>query len=219
MPIIDLVRVFVDAEGNFGSVLTVVRESADLTDAECARIARTAGTSETVFLDDPAGGQVRIFVPAGRIPFAGYPVVGAGWLLRRCGIEVDRISTGAAGAAVHPTDDGCSIECPPRQGNPWQFVQLAGPEQVAAASSDGADRHDYVWAWEDEAGGHVRARAFSSASGKREDEATGSAAIDLCAELGRELVIRQGLGSLIAVQPVSGGHIRLSGRVRSDQPG
>lgn len=52
-------------------------DSAELGDDDCTRVARRAGTSETVFIDDPDTGRVRIFTPAGLIPFAGYPLLGA----------------------------------------------------------------------------------------------------------------------------------------------
>ena len=55
----------------------------------------------------------------------------------------------------------------------------------------------YVWAWLDEPARRVRARMFAPAFGIREDEATGSAAMRLTAELGRDLEIVQGEGSLL----------------------
>jgi len=74
----------------------------------------------------------------------------------------------------------------------------------------------YVWAWEDEAAGRIRARVFPVAMGIAEDEATGAAALRLGAELGRPLTLRQGVGSRIDVQPtgapslvVSVSHVRV----------
>ena len=39
------------------------------------------GFSETVYVDDPDTGQLRIFTPAAELPFAGHPLVGTAWLL------------------------------------------------------------------------------------------------------------------------------------------
>ena len=52
----------------------------------------------------------------------------------------------------------------------------------------------YVWAWDDESAGRVRARFFPTDLGIAEDEATGAAAVLLGAALGRDLTIRQGVG-------------------------
>jgi hypothetical protein len=87
----------------------------------------------------------------------------------------------------------------------------------------------YVWAWEDEAAGRVRARAFprrihergvsrpggagACTGGIVEDEATGAAALLLSAQLGRALNIRQGCGSQILTAPAPDGTVEIGGRV------
>lgn len=205
-------RVFVDEQGRFGNRLVVLLDSATMDDVECRAIAQEAGTSETVFVDDAAAGRVRIFTPNGRIPFAGYPLIGVGWLLRRLGAPVARLVTDAGPVPVAGDGLECAIDTMSGRGNPWTLIERAVPADVLLADPAGPDRHDYVWAWEDPEHGNVRARAFTSASGTIEDEATGSAAIELCASLRRPLVIRQGAGSLIHVRPIATGY-RLSGRV------
>ncbi|PVE13910.1 hypothetical protein Y717_02305, partial [Streptomyces scopuliridis RB72] len=73
----------------------------------------------------------------------------------------------------------------------------------------------YAWAWEDEAAGRVRARAFPRRDdGIAEDEATGAAALLLTAELGRALNITQGRGSQLITAPGPDGSIEIGGRVR-----
>jgi predicted PhzF superfamily epimerase YddE/YHI9 len=73
----------------------------------------------------------------------------------------------------------------------------------------------YSWAWQDEAAGRVRARAFPGRDdGIDEDEATGAAALLLTARLGRALTITQGRGSQIVTAPQPGGLIEVGGRVR-----
>ena len=71
----------------------------------------------------------------------------------------------------------------------------------------------YVWAWEDEPEGRVRARFFPTDLGIAEDEATGAAAVLLGAALGRDLTIRQGVGSEIHVRPRDDGGVDVGGRV------
>jgi len=61
--------------------------------------------------------------------------------------------------------------------------------------------------------GVVRARVFVPEEGIPEDEATGAAALRLCAELGRAIEIRQGKGSLLHARPGTDGTVEVGGRV------
>ncbi len=70
-----------------------------------------------------------------------------------------------------------------------------------------------MWAWIDEPAGLVRARVFVPEAGVDEDEATGSAALRLCALVGREIEIRQGRGSVLHARPVGEGRAQVAGRV------
>jgi predicted PhzF superfamily epimerase YddE/YHI9 len=74
----------------------------------------------------------------------------------------------------------------------------------------------YVWAWIDEDAGTVRARCFVPELGVTEDEATGSAALPLCAQLGRPIEVRQGKGSVIHARPVGDGMVEIGGLVVED---
>lgn len=82
---LDLVDVFANGPQS-GNPLAVVRGDIDLSDAQMLGMARWLGFSETVFLlppTDPAADyRVRIFYPAGELPFAGHPTLGAAfsWL-------------------------------------------------------------------------------------------------------------------------------------------
>jgi predicted PhzF superfamily epimerase YddE/YHI9 len=57
------------------------------------------------------------------------------------------------------------------------------------------------WGWQDEAAGRIRARFFAPGYGVLEDEATGSAALRLVAQIKRPIVIIQGRGSVIHARP------------------
>jgi trans-2,3-dihydro-3-hydroxyanthranilate isomerase len=68
-----------------GNPLAVVLDADDLSTEQMQTIAREFNLSETIFVktpDDPAHtAKVRIFLPAGEIPFAGHPTVGCAILL------------------------------------------------------------------------------------------------------------------------------------------
>jgi predicted PhzF superfamily epimerase YddE/YHI9 len=74
----------------------------------------------------------------------------------------------------------------------------------------------YAWAWIDEDAGLIRARSFVPEVGVAEDEATGSAALRVCAEVGRPIEVRQGRGSVIWAQPIDDGFVEIGGFVVED---
>lgn len=100
---LDLVDVF-GARAFAGNPLGVVHGAADLSDAAMLQLTRWLGFSETTFLlppSDPAADyRVRIFYPAGELPFAGHPTLGtahawlraggtprmAGRIMQQCGV-------------------------------------------------------------------------------------------------------------------------------------
>ena len=168
-------------------------------------IAAEFGFSETVFLS-PANeaahsAAVRIFTPANELPFAGHPLVGAGWWLRRAGRPVGTFLTGVGPIGVAYESDRVVIEVPLVQPVapgvappgiegvvdvavvampvPYLVVEL---DSVAAleslAPTDGWEQV-YCVAAVDE--GTVRARFFAMELGVAEDPATGSAAVALAA--------------------------------------
>ncbi|MBS2937698.1 PhzF family phenazine biosynthesis protein [Nocardioides sp. J2M5] len=74
------------AEPWLGNPLAVVHDADGVTDAQMADFARWTNLSETTFLctpTDPAADyRVRIWTPAGELPFAGHPTIGSAhaWL-------------------------------------------------------------------------------------------------------------------------------------------
>ncbi len=81
----------------------------------------------------------------------------------------------------------------------------------------GGDEIGAAWAWEDERRGDIRTRVFAIAYGIFEDEATGAAAVRLCAQLARPIRIRQGRGSIIHARPLADGRIEIGGLVELDE--
>ncbi len=68
-----------------GNPLAVFPQAAGLTDAQMQALAREFNYSETTFVLPPEDARhtarVRIFTPAGELPFAGHPNVGTGFVL------------------------------------------------------------------------------------------------------------------------------------------
>jgi trans-2,3-dihydro-3-hydroxyanthranilate isomerase len=86
MPFYDYVTVDVFTDVRFGgNPLAVFPDASGLSDAQMQALAREFNYSETTFVLPPADprhtAQVRIFTPAGELPFAGHPNVGTGFVL------------------------------------------------------------------------------------------------------------------------------------------
>jgi predicted PhzF superfamily epimerase YddE/YHI9 len=209
MPTLRLLRVFCSEDGSGGNPLGVFLEGGDVPPERRQAVAADLGLSEIVFVDDAGRGEVRMFTPTVELDFAGHPSVGTAWLLE--GAEVLRAPAGEL--AIRRDGETVYVAAQPEWGPPWEFAELASPDEVEAL--DGPPRgHDLTtaWAWIDEAAGTIRARAFPVRIGIAEDEATGSAATKLCAQLGRAIDIRQGRGSRILARPGEAGLVEIGGR-------
>jgi predicted PhzF superfamily epimerase YddE/YHI9 len=218
MAALHLLRVFCGEEGGGGNPLAVFLDGGEVPPARRQAIAADLGLSETVFVDDRARGEMRIFTPATELPFAGHPTVGTAWLLAREGepVEVLRPPAGELGVRYEP---GCAyVTARPEWGPPFEHERLGSPEEVDALEGPPGDRDILaVWAWIDEGAGLVRTRVFPIRYGIREDEATGAAAATLCARLGRAIDIRQGRGSRILARPAGDGRVEVGGLVELDE--
>ena len=209
---VTVLRVFCDEHGEHGNPLGVVLNGRAVAGDDRQALATHLGYSETVFVDDAAGGRIAIYTPATELPFAGHPSVGTAWLLRREGFEIDALRPPAGKVPVHYDGDLTRISARPEWAPPFELRQL---EDVAAVEAHPVPTGgiSYVWAWIDEGAGLVRSRSFVADEGIPEDEATGAAAVRLCAELGRPIEIRQGMGSVITARPVDDGMVEIAGRV------
>ena len=198
---VTVVRVFCDEQGNHGNPLGVVMEGTKVWEDDRQAMAHILGYSETVFVDDAGQGRIKIYTPEIELPFAGHPVVGTGWLLHMQKFPVKALLTPAGKVVIaHADEQRCVARAQAEWCPPWELVQHGSPEEVDALPvPEKAERYD--WAWIDEEAGTVRARAFVPEAGIPEDEATGSAAVKLCAALGREIEVHQGQGSVIEAKP------------------
>ena len=208
MPQFHLLRVFCADDGSHGNPLGVFADGAEVPPARRQAVAADLALSEVVFVDDAERGVLRIFTPAVELDFGGHPAVGAAWLLD--GVEALRTPAGEVGVT---RDDGVVfVAARPAWGPPFELAELGSPEEVAALDGPPGG-HDLIaaWAWIDEAAGTIRARVFPVRIGISEDEATGSAATKLCAQLGRGIDIRQGRGSRLLARPGADGFVEIGG--------
>ena len=214
--LVNVVNVFVDESGSHGNPLGIVWASASTRRQE-QQIAADLGFSETIFIDslDDRVASVRIFTPRQELPFAGHPTVGLAAWLRERGDDLRAIRVPAGNVRVRYDDELVFVTAMPEWTPPFEVYQMDSPAQVDAVDPDayGEGLH-YVWAWLDEDARRVRARMFAPDLGIREDEATGAAAIRLTAEVGRDLEIIQGEGSVLYTHVrYLGQQIEVGGRV------
>jgi predicted PhzF superfamily epimerase YddE/YHI9 len=210
---VHVVRVFVDPSGAFGNPLGIV-DGTLVPVGERQRMAARLGYSETVFVDDPDDGVIQIFTPTREMSFAGHPTVGVAWWLHSQGRPVDVLRVPAGDVPVIRTNGITAVRANSSWGSTFDWRQLDTPAEVLAANPTSYSAgHTYLWAWEDEPQGRIRARVFAPAMGVPEDEATGSAATQLTARLGRSLHITQGVGSQLLTTNLSGGWTTVGGRV------
>ncbi|GAB3478398.1 PhzF family phenazine biosynthesis protein [Nocardiopsis coralliicola] len=225
-----ILRVFTAPDGSGGNLLGVVPDGAALPDqSHRAALAARLGFSETIYIDPPlpaegaaadapAGRGVDIHTPGTRLDFAGHPLLGAAWLLRRAGQDAAVLHP-PAGPVPTWEDEGPDGPLRLRARPEWaagrRTEQYRSPEAVdALPSPPPGEGWLYSWAWLDESAGEVRARGFPRRpGGVAEDEATGAAALVLASRLNRPLTIRQGRSSVIATRPGPDGTVDLSGRV------
>ncbi|WP_307840461.1 PhzF family phenazine biosynthesis protein [Streptomyces sp. G44] len=212
----DVLRVFCGPDGRHGNELGVVRDGARSPATEDRQaFAAKLGFSETVFVDDPERGAIDIYTPTLRLPFAGHPCVGTAWLL-----DVAELGTRAGAVAARQDGEFSWITARAEWAPPRTLRRYGTAAEVDALEVPPPGEWLYAWAWEDEAAGRVRARAFPGRDdGIDEDEATGAAALLLTHELSRALNITQGRGSQILTAPGPGGWIEVGGRVRLVQAG
>jgi predicted PhzF superfamily epimerase YddE/YHI9 len=213
-----LLRVFCGDRDSGGNALGVFLHGQSVPPEARQRVAAELGLPETVFVDDPGRGEIRIFTPAVELDFAGHPTVGTAWLLAEQQAPVETLRPPAGEAAVRYEGGAAFVAGRPEWGPPWELEQLASVEEVEALDGPPGG-HDLVatWAWLDEAAGMVRARVFGPRVGVAEDEATGSAAVRLGASLGRPLEIRQGRASRILARPLDDGWVEIGGRTVLDE--
>jgi predicted PhzF superfamily epimerase YddE/YHI9 len=218
MATLHVLRVFCDEAGGHGNPLGVFLAGEEVPAERRQAVAHELGFSETVFVDEAAHGRCRIFTPGLELPFAGHPMVGTAWLLGREGEEPEQLRPPAGVIDIRREGELTYVAAKAEWSPPWELTELKEADAVAALSEPPVEGLlPFVWAWEDEAAGLVRARCWSLEDGIGEDEATGSAAIMLAAELERAVTIHQGEGSWLYAAPLPEARAEVGGRVVLDE--
>ncbi|HEY3508895.1 PhzF family phenazine biosynthesis protein [Kribbella sp. NPDC051137] len=215
---VEVVRVFTDPDGRFGNPLGIVDGSL-VPESDRQAVAATLGYSETVYVDDAATGTLRIYSATGEMPSAGHPTVGAAAYLHTHGHPVHALHVPAGSIQVTRTGDVYAVRADTTWGSSWDWHQLSTPDEVLAADpASYAAGHTFLWSWQNEPAGIIRARAFAPAMNVEEDEATGSAVTQLTAHLARDLHIIQGAGSHLHTTWHPPTHATVGGRVVAEPP-
>ncbi len=212
-PGLRVARVFCAEDGTGGNPLGVFLDGAAIAEGDRQPIAHELGFSETVFVDDAERGVMRIFTPMAELPLAGHPLVGTAWLLREAGLEVPALRPPAGEVEVRFEGDVPYVAARPEWGPAWEYEQLGSAAEIDALVPADFEGEQARWAWIDEEAGVVRMRVFAPVDAIPEDEATGSAALQLTAQLGRSIEIHQGAGSLLHARPLDDGRAEVGGRV------
>lgn len=218
---VTVLRVFTDADGNFGNPLGVV-DAGQVRVADRQRLATQLGYSETVFVDLPAAGSATahatIYTPRTELPFAGHPTVGASWWLREHGSPINTLQIPAGIVQVGYDELHTRISARAEWAPEFALHEFGSADDVLAADPTDFpdDTAHYLWAWTDRATGSLRVRMFAANLGVPEDEATGSAAMRITDYLSRNLRITQGNGSVIETTWSAEGWVAVAGRVVND---
>ena len=215
MTTLHVLNVFTALDGSEGNPLGVFLDGAAIADERRQAVATDLGYSETVFVDDLATGRLQIYTPVNPLPFAGHPLVGSSWLLAQTQDRAPEMLRPPAGEVPTWIEEGATWIRGRAEWSPeFTFMQLDSAEKVAALTSPPGDVTDgYCWAWEDEAEGRLRSRNFIPSFGIAEDPATGSAAVELAAQLGRRILITQGNGCFLDARVGSEGTAEVGGLV------
>jgi predicted PhzF superfamily epimerase YddE/YHI9 len=207
-----LLRVFCGDDDSGGNPLGVFLDGSEVAPELRQDVAADLGLSETVFVDDRGRGELRIFTPEVELPFAGHPTVGTSWLLACEGTPVEVLRPPAGPVPVRYDGERSFVVGDPSWPPPYHFDELASAADVEALAGPPPSHDLYgAWAWIDAAAGVLRSRVFPVRIGIEEDEATGSAAVQLCGRLGRAIDIRQGRGSRIIARPYGDDLVEIGG--------
>lgn len=219
---VNVVRVFVDNNRNFGSLISIVLdEDGQISPDKRQELTKHLGFSETVFINNLKNADVSIYSLQGEIPFAGTPLVGTAWFIEKTlGKQIDKVISRSKPIKIVHDEDLLWVAAGDTSTLPdWNLEQLKSPKEVEKidASSRPANDHSYVWAWIDQSSknARVRARTFAPGWDIPEEEANGSGSMLLSATTGRSLIIHHGKGSIIRAKSGSTG-IAVGGLVKQD---
>lgn len=126
------------------------------------------------------------------------------------------INNAAIPVEVKSVDGVTYVDAPLSIMPAWKYQQLESPRFVEELTKDKISHfeHAFIWAWENELKGLVRARTFAPDWGIPEDQANGSGSMKLAAQLNRSLIITHGMGSVIYARPTKSERAEVGGLVK-----
>ncbi|MFD6388602.1 hypothetical protein [Nocardia sp. NPDC060259] len=220
LPHIEILRIFTDPDGRWGTSLGVV-DGTSIIDPDERRSLADRLSCETVFIDDFEGARIQIANHPAKSTFAERSLIGAAWVLaRELGYQPRYLQTATEMIRTWNEEGVVWIRGPLASTPPWWHERLDTAVEIEALTAPLPPQQDatQLWAWQDEAAGIARARAFATRFETMEDEACGSASMRLAAVLGRRLTINHGEGSVIFAEPGPPGTADIGGWVVSDGP-
>lgn len=212
-----LLKVFVDEDGNFGDLASVVIDEGEkISDRERQLIAKELNTGETVFINNIDKANISVMHPQGEIDFAGVGVLGAAWFLSKLHGKPIQTLHGRKGEITFRQEGSINwTQAKKEIMPPWNFKQVVSAREVEKMMVEYTKHiiHTMYWAWIDKEKGLIRARTFANDWEIPEAEGNGSGAMLLAAKLDREIQIVHGKGSLIFAKPDENNSVGVGGRV------
>lgn len=212
-----MLKVFTDADGNFGDRASVIiDEGRKIPDSKRQELAKQLNTGETVFVNDLANANISIVHPQGEIAFAGVAALATAWLIGKLRGTPATLLHGRDGdIKVWQDDDLTWVRADLKTMPPWNYKQFDSPKEVEQLTLEETKtwQHTMAWAWINEAQGLIRARTFASDWDIPEAQGNGSGSMLLAAKLKRNIEIKHGEGSVIFAKPVGNSEAALGGRV------
>ena len=95
-----------------GGLVGIVLAGEEIDPADRQAIAARRGLPEIVFVDDRNRGAVRVHTPTRERPYAGYPFLGAAWLLHQHGWPVDALACHAVSVSIRCTEADAYMTIP-----------------------------------------------------------------------------------------------------------
>lgn len=216
---VNIAQVFVNKMGEFGNpVGIVVDEQNEFDELTRQQTATKLNFSETVFVDSLGKiPEVSIFNPQHKVKFAGHAILGTAFFIKESlGKELTSIKCDSEQVDVKSVDGVICVDAPLSIMPAWKYQQLESSRLVEELTKDEISRleHTFIWAWEDEVKGLIRARTFAPDWGIPEDQANGSGSMKLAAQLNRDLIITHGMGSVIYARPTGSEYAEVGGLVK-----
>jgi predicted PhzF superfamily epimerase YddE/YHI9 len=217
---VEILHVFTDENGKYGNLVPIIiDEDGKISLEERIAFTKKNGYDETLFINNLDRREVSIYNSQQEVSFAGPPLVGAAWFLRKkLGKFFNTIYCQSKEIILTYSSDMIWIQTGIENIPRWNFKLFGTPTDIVNLSQKEVEntKHTMMWSWIYEQKGVVRARTFAKDWGIAEAEANGSGSILLSSILLRDLVVIHGKGSELFTKYIDNEHVQLGGRVVKD---